>query len=129
MIQEFVEIWDRKKHLLEEQFREEGPASYSAIVEAVVRMLHDDGDSYDKPNPDKIHVIDDGDYQGTQLFIIPADTYQPSTYWRVFVDYGSCSGCDTLEAIREYSEDKPTDKQVKDYMMLALHILQNIKEL
>lgn len=26
----------------------------------------------------KMTVIDDGDYQGTQIFIIPKDTYQPS---------------------------------------------------
>ena len=31
------------------------------------------------------------------------------------VGYGSCSGCDTLEGIRYYNDDKPTEEQVRDY--------------
>lgn len=45
------------------------------------------------------------------------------------VGYGSCSGCDTLEAIRDYSSEKPTPEQVKDYMALALHIVQGLKKM
>ena len=73
--------------------------------------------------------IDHGDYQGTLLFIIAASGYQPNKYWFVKVDYGSCSGCDTLEGIRCYSDGPPSDAQVADYMTLALHILQGIKPL
>jgi hypothetical protein len=56
-------------------------------------------------------VIDDGDYQGTQIFIIPTDTYQPSVKDYVMTDtyYGSCSGCDTLQAISGYDYALPTD--------------------
>ena len=44
---------------------------------------------------ESITEIDDGDYQGTLLFTIPEDTYQPASYQYLmtFVAYGSCSGC------------------------------------
>lgn len=71
-------------------------------------------------------VIDNGDYQGTQIFLIPLKTYQPSVEDYVYTNtyYGSCSGCDTLEAINEYDDDLPREDQVSDYMILALHLLQ-----
>ena len=42
--------------------------------------------------------IDDGSYQGTNVFILHYDTYQPSIeeYFVFDNEYGSCSGCDTL---------------------------------
>ena len=48
--------------------------NYDDIVRIVIDAIHEgDGD----PNPNAIHEIDDGDYQGTLLFVIPADDYQP----------------------------------------------------
>ena len=60
------------------------------------------------------------------MYVIGGTGYQPRDYWYVMVYYGSCSGCDTLQAICGYT-DKVTDSQVADYMTLALHILQGIK--
>jgi hypothetical protein len=45
------------------------------------------------------------------------------------VGYGSCSGCDTLQATKDYSDEKPTPDQVSQYMILALHIVQGFKQL
>ena len=44
-----------------------------------------------------------------------------------YQDYGSCSGCDLLESIREYDGGLPTEEQVKEYMMLELHLLQRCR--
>lgn len=126
MIAEFVKIWDEFKGEVEAKFTESHP-SYTEIVTAVVEMLAEHSTEYDHPDPKRIHVIDDGDYQGTLLYVIAASGYQPSTYWSVFVGYGSCSGCDTLQSIAGYSNDKPNAEQVKDYMGLALNILQGLK--
>ena len=79
------------------------------------------------PDPERIHRIDDGNYQGTLVYVIGEKGYQPDKYWYVKVDYGSCSGCDTLEGIRDYTDDAPTDEQAKDYMTVALHIVQGMK--
>ncbi len=58
--------------------------------------------SYDALNLDKITVIDDGEYQGTFIFMIPFNTYQPcaSEYLMTYIWYGSCSGCDTMQGIQ-----------------------------
>lgn len=124
MIAEFVTAFDAKREWLSQQFAAGHPGSYKDIVRLVVEAVGDD--SYARPDPERIHQVDDGDYQGTLVFVIGARGYQPSDYWYVKVGYGSCSGCDTLESICGYSSDKPNEEQVKDYMTLALHIVQGL---
>jgi hypothetical protein len=126
VIQSFVDAFIAAQPKLRERFSEAHPEDYTAIVKAVVETVADD-DAYDSPDPERIHVIDDGDYQGTLLFVIAARGYQPDNYWYVKVGYGSCSGCDTLEAIRSYSGEKPTAEQADDYLALALHVVQGLK--
>lgn len=128
MIKNFVDIFMNHKQELE-QFFVKHPENYKEIVVAVVRLLAQYDDSYESPDPDLVHEIDDGDYQGTLVYVIASQGYQPEKYWAVKVIYGSCSGCDTLESIRDYSDDAPDEQQVKDYMTLCLHIIQNMKEI
>ena len=128
MIQEFVEKFNARKSELEATFSERHPEEYADIVNAVVKILSDSA-AYESPDPERVHKIDDGDYQGTLVFLIGGIGYQPSDYWYVKVGYGSCSGCDTLERIRGYGEEKPTPGQVEDYMTLALHIVQRLKKI
>ena len=130
MIQEFVNRFMANKHIIEASFAEKHPADYKDIVKKVINAISD-GYDYDCPDPDNIHVIDDGDYQGTLLYVIPEKGYQPSVYWYVMVNYGSCSGCDTLQGIsaENWDEDPPTKSQVDQYMTLALHIIQRLKQM
>jgi hypothetical protein len=130
MIQQFVDAFMSKKELLESQFREKHPSDYSDIVERVIRLVtaEDEYSEY-SPDPARIHAIDDGDYQGTLLFVIGAKGYQPDDYWYVKVGYGSCSGCDTFQAISDYVGDTLTEEQLGDYMSLALHIVQDLKKM
>lgn len=128
VIQEFVDRFMAKKPELEAKFREAHPSGYIDIVRAVVEVVTTD--AYDDIDPSRIHEIDDGDCEGTLLFAIAAKGYHPSDYWSVFVSYGSCSGCDTLQAIwSDASDDEPTDDQVSQYMTLALHIVQGLKKI
>lgn len=129
MIQEFVKIWDEKKDVLREKFSAAHPSSYTEIVRSVVELLKSEEDYGGAPDPELITTIDHGEYQGTLVYVIGEGGYQPHHYWAVKVGYGSCSGCDTLESIREYSDDPPTEAQVNDYMTLALHIVQGLKEI
>lgn len=128
MIKEFVDRFMEKNPELRAVFTEAHPEDYKAVIKAVVSILND-GNDYGSIDPERIHQIDDGDYQGTLVFVIAATGYQPSDYWYVKVSYGSCSGCDTLEAIRDYSDDKPNEEQVRDYMTLALHVVQGLKKM
>lgn len=97
---------------------------YRDIVSIVIDAIHE---GYGDPNPNAISEIDDGDYQGTLLFVIPEDIYQPYDYWYVRVFYGSCSGCDTLQSILYDSYSK--EQQIDDLFTLALHIFQGLKKL
>ncbi|MFO0452108.1 MAG: hypothetical protein ACK52I_26230 [Pseudomonadota bacterium] len=128
MIQEYVDRFMANKSLLEIEFGKKHPDSYGDIVKAVIQVIT--GDDYDDIDPERIHEIDDGDYQGTLLFVIASKAYQPSDYWSVFVSYGSCSHCDTLQSIRGWDLDEvPTADQVSQYMTLALHIVQGLKKI
>lgn len=131
MIKELVDRYMAPKNQdkLRAAFMAAHPEDYKAIVKMVIETVVDPDNVYGaySPDPERIHVIDDGDYQGTLLFVIGAKGYQPSEYWFVKVYYGSCSGCDTLEAIRGYNNRLPSEEQVKGYMTLALHIIQGLK--
>lgn len=133
MIKEFADAFMAEKDSVRAKFKAKHPGSYTAIVEAVVETLRGVYD-YNSPDPERVHMIDDGDYQGTLLFLVAADSYQPDEYWYVRVDYGSCSGCDTLEAISDYSsepptDEPPTDEQADEYTTLALHVVQGMAKL
>ena len=131
MITEFVQAWDARKSNLEEWFRQtnQEELSYEVIVGSIIDEVLNpfiEGKGYDSS---KIHTVDDGNYQGCQIFIVPMKCYQPAPYEYIttYQDYGSCSGCDLLEGIRCYDDGTPTEEQVKEYMMLALHLLQRFR--
>lgn len=131
MIKLCKQKWDENKEKLEESLRADkslNSCNYLYLVKKVVeKILNDGAKSY---KTDQIHEIDDGDYQGTLLYLIPVNTYQPNEmeYLMTFVGYGSCSGCDTLQSIQSWhDENQPVDKeQLKELMDLCLHIVQNI---
>jgi hypothetical protein len=133
MITEIIQKWEENKLKLEEYFKttkQEEYQSYETIVRKIFEICINVLDSkYDNFNLEKLHVIDDGNYQGTQLFIIPKETYQPSAEDYLVTDtyYGSCSGCDTLQGICNYRDEVvPNDEQLKEYMTLALHLVQKL---
>lgn len=103
---------------------------YRYLVELIVKYILNPSikDNYNKFDTDAITVIDNGDYQGTVLFVIPRKTYQPSAsdYLLTYSWYGSCSGCDTLLAIQYCNDNVPTERQVKDYMALCKDLVCNI---
>ena len=129
MIEAFTKAWFANLHTMREKFTEKHPDDYKEVVRSVVEMLADASDDYDKLDPERIHEINDGDYQGTLVYVIGGSGYQPSRYWYVRVGYGSCSGCDTLQSISGYSDESPNDRQVSQYMTLALHIVQGLREM
>lgn len=128
MIPELVKRWDANKHQLREKYYKEKPSSYADIVKDVITLVQGPR-SYKEVSldPERITSIDHGDYQGTELFIIASQGYQPSVFYSVAVAYGSCSGCDTLQAIDWDYRATDRSKAVDAYMTLALHILQAIK--
>lgn len=142
MINKFVKAWDIGKENLQEFFKtnkQKEYDTYEKIVQQLVRIVinpyiretqYDDG-IWNELNIEDMVVLDHGDYQGMQLFIFHADTYQPGVedYYYTHNYYGSCSGCDTLLSILEWDDEAlPTDSQVEEYMSLCLHLLQRFNK-
>jgi len=134
MNQQIIKQWEERKHLLEGYFSTTVQSeydSYRLIVKKILELVITKADSDCSWDFSKMTVIDDGDYQGTEIFIIPSTTYQPSVEDYLMTDtyYGSCSGCDTLLGICDYDDELPSESQVKEYMTLALHLVQKMKRL
>lgn len=131
MIQEVVRQWDMnkdnlKRHIVEnkEMYRD---MDYEGLVKNVIDIILNGGNPPTVYSSEDLTVIDDGDYQGTMLFAIPARRYQPdeTDYIFTYVYYGSCSGCDTLQSVQEdWDEDF-----LEGFMTLSLHLIQKMKHL
>ena len=124
MIKEIIEKWDKNKHLLERHIEENTEfyryCNYSGILKSVLKHVLEN-------EYENVTEIDDGDYQGTLIFLFHRNRYQPSEqdYIVTTVSYGSCSYCDTLQS----AQDNDDGQLVKDIMTLALHLVQNMKHL
>ncbi len=134
MLKIMAKKWAKNQKLLKQKFATTkglNICNYIDIVKMTFDVIYNSNeqDYGSKLDIEQITQIDNGDYQGTLLYLIPFDTYQPSEYeyLMTYVDYGSCSGCDTLMAIQAYgySEEFLNDRQVKEFMQLALHIIQH----
>ena len=83
MIKEFCLAWEKNKGKLEEYFRVTPQSEYNSY-ELLVRRLFDIAinperkTEQNKFDTENILVIDDGDYQGTQVFVLHRNDYQPS---------------------------------------------------
>ena len=139
MIKYCIEKWDKNKDLLRSALdnnkllnhvlnkNDDDPLEYleyKDLVKLTVVFILNDENEWDV---NKIKEIDDGDYQGTLLYLIPEDTYQPnsSEYLMTFVEYGSCSGCDTLQAIQCFLDTKSRDKSIDGLMNLCKDLICN----
>jgi len=132
MNKKIIKRFDAKRDILLQVFKSKHPKDYKEIVVELVKAITSD-DDYDEdglnPDPERITVVDHGDYQGSLLFIIAAKGYQPSNYWATECNYGSCSGCDTLQSICNYDDCQPSDEQANDYLTLSLHLAQKMTKL
>ena len=134
MLKQVVTQWDLNKKNLEKYFKETPQSEYSSyeeILRQIIIHVLNEGDNSMDLNPEEISVVNDEQYQGTQIFLFHINEYQPNVedyYWTNNF-YGSCSGCDTLLSISMYEYGLPNDEQVKEYMYLSLQMIQKIKKL
>ena len=135
MLKYCLKKWDKNRDKLEEAIRKDATLNscdYKYLLRLLVEHVLNGGDCGDygscRLQANRITEIDDGDYQGTLIYLIPFDTYQPSAneYLMTYAWYGSCSGCDTLQSIQEWGDVLPTENQVKGYMSLCKDMLTNM---
>lgn len=133
MVDFFITQWNKNKDVLREYIKNnnmENFDEYEKLVKLVLELvINKDNDVYGETiNVEKLIEINFGEYQGCLIYVFPNDTHQPmaSETFYTTVDYGSCSGCDTLLSIIGYDTDeKPNKNQVEDLMELCLHLVQN----
>ena len=133
MIKFCKDQWDANRERLEEALKGDtqlNKCDYKYLLSLVVTHILNPGfESFERGwSARNITVIDDGDYQGTLMFLIPKDCPQPSEreYLLTFVSYGSCSVCDTLMGIQDWDDVPPTEQQLKDYMALCKDLVANM---
>lgn len=127
--------WNENQHLLRAHLagrRDLNTIEYTELVKTTLNYIYncsDQVDLYRRLDLEHLTEVDDGDYQGTRLFIVPFRGYQPSEsdYIITFVNYGSCSGCDTLLNIQEWHREgeAATERQLNDFMVLCKDIVCN----
>lgn len=114
---------DELRRVLAEKYGKDNCYSYDDIVKVAFEIIFNHGDGEFQLDVDKIVSIDNGDYQGTILYVIPFHTYQPSEreYFMTYIGYGSCAVCDTLQGIM-YESGK---MRIDDLLALCKDILCN----
>lgn len=129
--------WDKNKEILRKDLKnikDYDYISYCSLWKMIINDIYNP-EVTEPYNAELTTVIDNGDYQGTLLFITPFDIYQPAEYEYIitFVNYGSCSGCDTLMSIQSDLYDGKNSKYYKqgieDLMTLCLHMVQHTRRL
>lgn len=138
MLKVLVDKWYKNKDKLEQFIIKSDwhtGVTYNTIVKTTFEYIYnsavpvkdyDEYGHYSKIDVDNITEINNGEYQGTLIYVIPFKCmFQPteSDYLITFADYGSCSGCDTIERILNDWNDEITDTQVEDFMMLCKDII------
>lgn len=137
MIPEIISQWDKNKAKLEDYFTQEHPYNYNAIVKELFnRVISDPLNNEMNFDVSRMTVIF-GDYPGTEIFIIPKYSDIAKEHrlevWDYLITrtyYGSCYACDKLLKIKSsdcLTDGKPSLEQVKGYMLIALHLVQELK--
>jgi len=135
MNKDIVDAWGKHQEKVKQwiaSIEDQGEIDYEMLLKNTLRILFEDENAYSgMPDFKNITQIDYGEYQGTFVFIVGGRTYQPNAneHWYTYVEYGSCSVCDTLESTRNYRGGPPTTEQVTDYWTLCLHMIQRMKRL
>lgn len=131
MIPEFVAVWDKHKSELEESFRQSHPRDYDDLVHRVVSLIHSHPEECGnrRPDPSVTQSLTFGSESGDRLYVLSRYGWDLRDGWYVVVQYGSCSSCDSLMSIDSSgcASQLPSQRQVSDYMTLALHVIQSIK--
>ena len=109
---------------------EKHPESYLDLVKMTFQAIAEaDPKAVDRPDHQDVVSISTGNYDGTHLFVTPGVGYCSDEFFYVKIGYGSCSGCDTLEGIRGYSNGTPSKTEVEEYFELARNIALDIRKI
>lgn len=132
MLKIMVSQWDKNRDKLRDAISRLNIQSldYKDLVELTFETIYNtdivvNSDGFcDELDTQSIHEFNDGDYQGTLLYLIPFDTYQPGEYeyLMTYARYGSCSGCDALRFIKCLDDE---EQVINEVMTLCKDLITN----
>lgn len=110
--------------------------SYEELIKLTFDKIFDTIDysrMFGSLDTEHITVIDNGDYSGTLIILVPFDTYTPdeSDYLMTYVGYGSCSYCDALQHAQDhwrwdYTKDEDgKNARISCFMSICKDIICN----
>lgn len=115
--------WYKHKGKLEERIKDDINKrwTYEELFKLTVDTILEEKNL----NTENITIINDGEYQGTLIFIIYDAYYQPSPwqYYMTYIFYGSCSVCDTLQRVYD-TEDG--ESKLEDLMYICKNFIENM---
>lgn len=119
MEKKIINNWNKNKDKLNEYFKTHNQNDYAYNWNDFIKTII----IYILPNYKIEKYKEIGSYQG-DIYITISD--KDNNYYNGKAYYGSCSFCDSLIAINDWDyEKKPSEKQLIDYMQLALNIIQS----
>ena len=137
MEKDFVDSWERHKGELKaylETCRQKELGSCQALVKLLFRVVINPDLKHAPYDTEKMVVIDDGDYQGAELYILHRSTYQLCGGLCVYLCVlrklqllRYSSGIRSQGTLWPNEDRAPSPEQVTSYMQLLLHLLQRIK--
>lgn len=138
MLKILAEQWCKNKNQLKQYLQNHYDTLNSLTYKDIVKISFEQiyNNALETLNLEYITEIDNGDYQGTLLFIIPFNKYQPThyEYLMTYIEYGSCSVCDTLQSLQNdyhyYGDEGQTkedyiNQKINGFMHLCKDILCN----
>lgn len=133
-----LKAWDKNNHKIKEWLQSckgDDNISYEVLLRKTIELIfegfEDDLEYWEFPDKERICVINNGDYQGTTIYVISNTGYQPNieSHWFTHNYYGSCSGCDTLLSIIAYSDSNFSEEQIDGLWTICLHLMQKMKKM
>jgi hypothetical protein len=125
MTKEIVANWEANKEAIRAELSKAPSFYWEDIVSIVWKYvrpgLYPDGIT----EVPLVAALRDGEHSGTLAAILLSKPYTTQFYY-VALEYGSCSGCDTLEEALHVND---REKRLDALMTLALHIVQRIRKL
>lgn len=128
MIKFALEKWDKNNKKLREVIantpvEERKKWDYDNLMYLVSKLIFE----FDTLDLHDITYDGGENYNGTLMFLIPMNCVPeaPHDWLMSYIDYGSCTVCDTLQRIQYTSESDPDIDAIDEYMHLCRDMVSN----
>lgn len=113
MDKDIVDNWEKNKHKVKQKFKNNLPSNYEGIIKVLARYV------ICREDVTLIKV------ENRCMYFLIHSIHHDKVIYLTYVGYGSCAECALFDdAMRQENKDNI----VEDLMLVALHIVQNTKQ-